>query len=292
MPRGYHSRRWVKCWDLDGCGIDKYPVEHEEPSNVHYGVFSVIYCDYRERFYVVWRANRNATRDTKVMRESGPERHVWYNEEVRYTTLEEAVASIPFWRAQYVPPEKPKRRLRDSQKGKVYRWEHKMAEDIGPTEPNEDFREGQPERVRILNVLERRRSENYLRLALDHICINLGVDTPDLKFRSGGSTSTGSRWRIRLLPCHRTMLVLLHELAHVLHYRWDKGKGEQGHGKEFMGIYAYLLIRFGGVNKDNLVRHAIRAGVKLELPDQYWTWADEAIPVETDEDFAQRVKAA
>ena len=294
MRRGRHDRRWIKCYDLDGNGYDEYEVEYEVAAqDPGYGVFSIIHHWYREKYYVVWRKNRNVTRDTIVMRDPLGGDHVWQREEVGYGTLDLAIMSLDAWNTCFEFPMREKRhRPRDSQKSKVYRWEHQMAKDIGTTEqvstgkwPNgsESFVER--------NYLERKRSDTFLRDALEHICFNMNEHPVELKFRTGGRSSFGGR-NIRLLPCHRNLLVLLHELAHVLTRRWYGGKRIQSHGPEFVGVYAYLLIRFGEVKRDAIVRHAAKANVKMSLPDRYWTWADEAVPVEIDEDFTNRVEEA
>lgn len=140
-----------------------------------------------------------------------------------------------------------------------------MAREIGPKE----IADGN-----IYNKLERRRSKDELHAMLQHVCTTLDEKIPTLKFRTGGSCSYAGI-DIRLLPCHRTYTVLLHELAHILHRRWGRktdGKSHQAHGREFVGIYAYLFVRFGGIDKSEIIRHAIGNKVKILLPKQYWDW--------------------
>ena len=111
------------------------------------------------------------------------------------------------------------------------------------------------------------------------MCDELDTEEVELKFRSAGSCSTGSAWRIRLLPSHQSKLVLIHEFSHTMHswkYWGDKdektGKKHQAHGPEFVGVYMYLLIRFGGIDKDAITRHANEHNIKFRLPEQYWEW--------------------
>jgi hypothetical protein len=140
-----------------------------------------------------------------------------------------------------------------------------MAMEIGPKEITGGA---------IYSKLERRRSPDYLQSFLVDVCGELGEKVPELKFRTGGTTSYASA-DIRLISCHRTRTVLLHELSHILHRRWGNrtdGKRHQGHGQEFVGIFAYMLIRFGGIDKREIIGHATKAKVKLLLPERYWDW--------------------
>jgi hypothetical protein len=193
-------------------------------------------------------------------------------EEIKYPTEEAAIASIDYlWQQDFVHPEKHKRyRPRDSQKTKVYRWEHIAANELGPKEIHERGHE--------ISTLERKREHLYIQMFLSEVCLELGEEKPELTFRSGGSTSSAGYAGIKLLPCHCTRTVLLHELAHILHRYWGtktNGKKHQAHGKEFMGIFAYLLIRFGGIDKTAIIRHARDRKVNLLLPEQYWDWKEK-----------------
>jgi hypothetical protein len=274
MSRGRHSRNWV--YIDSGYHNDSQfeaEVQHEEPCEI-YGLFGVVEGRWSGNWYVFWRPNRNHTLhyDLKVMIDP-----LSHDREIAYKSCGEAVDSITYWLANFVPPAKFKKtRPRDSQKNRCYTWEHKMARDIGPEEFVETRRYPSGDSSGVMrNKLERRRSHDLLQSVLEHICNNLGEKVPELKFRSGGSHSFGGT-KIRLLPCHCDYLVLMHELAHVLHRRWGRktdGKRHQSHGQEFVGIYAYLLIRFGEVEKGALLRHAVNAKIKLLLPEQYHEWA-------------------
>jgi hypothetical protein len=263
---------------MDCYSYPDHLVLHEESCD-DYGVFSIVkkdsYASHDDYFVVVWRANRNATRDTTMMRSD--EENPWDRVDIHYDTLNEAIESIPHWNKTFKTPKKFKSsRPRDSQKQKMYLWEHAMAAKIGPEEFVETNRYPSGDSVGVMhNKLELKRSHRLLQNVLDHVCLNLGEKTPELKFRTGGSHSFGG-YSIQLLPCHCNYLVLLHELAHVLHRRWGTrtdGKRHQSHGQEFVGIYAYLLIRFGEIDKDAILQHAAQSKIKLLLPEQYWTWA-------------------
>ncbi len=266
--KGRHSRDWVKI----GMWGDEYEVLHEEKSNT-YGIFGVVQVGYDEEWMVFWRPNRNCTTDwkIKVMSEKIEVSYSNYprEEEVKYPTEEAAIASIDYlWQQDFVHPEKLKRyRPRDSQKTKLYRWEHVMARKIGPTTPDGG-----------IDVLHHIHPHMHIRMFLNSVCDALGEKNVELKFRSGGSCSTGGQYTgIQLLPCHCNHLVLLHELSHVLHGRWGNktdGNKHQAHGQEFVGIFMYFLIRFGGVDKSEIIRHANEHKIDFLLPTKFWEWED------------------
>lgn len=278
--RGHHERDYIELdtgWDLDR--LDSYYIEHEEKNPNGKGNFFVVSLRYFSGKHVVgWRPSRNAlasyhTFAMTVTDPENPKRKVVES----YSSMEDAIASIPFWAESFEVPEhytrKNSNKSRDSQKSKVYKWEHKMAFDIGP---KIDADAGVwPNTVVSRDKLHQRCTPQFLRNMLEHICINLGEKVPALKFRKSGSHSFGGT-DIRLLPVHCNRLILLHELAHVLHRRWgntdDNGKLHAGHGKEFVGIYVYLLTRFGEVDLNRLTGHLREYGIKYELPIQFSEW--------------------
>jgi hypothetical protein len=260
--RGYHSRNYIH-FDVGCYGVyTYYKVLHEITCSTR-GVFSIV--QYEPKTYVVaWRANRNTTRDTTLMIHGGIPS--WDYPCTNYKTLDEAIASIPYWNRTFNVPKQPSR-TRDAQKSKVYKWEHIMAADLTPT-------------TNGVNALTVKRDEATLQSQLEFICDVLGERTPKLKLRSGGGCSFAGEYHgIQLLPAHQNYLVLMHELAHILHIRWGSkdsyGNAHQSHGQEYVGVYAYLLIQFGGVEQHALITHAAKARVKLLLPTCYWDWANE-----------------
>lgn len=261
--RGRHQRSWIFVdTGYNHDGQFESELLHEEPCEI-YGMFGVVKADYADNWYVIWRPNRNHTQhyDIKVMSDTNLVRH-----SRAYDSLEEAIDSITYWLANFEPPAKRKRfRPRDAQQNKVYVWEHVMAREIGPKE----IADGN-----IYSKLERRRSHDYLQTFLVDVCGELGEKIPKLKFRTGGTTSYAGA-DIRLISDHCTRTVLLHELSHILHRRWgnrSNGKRHQAHGQEFVGIFAYMFIRFGGIDKREIIGHATEAKIKLLLPEQYWDW--------------------
>jgi len=275
---GYHERSWV--WIDTGYhnrGRIECELEHEVKST-DYGTFGVAHgFGYDEHWWVIWRPNRNYTQEWKisVMSEMRESQFSWEKGKmeyapVTYDTLGAAVASLEHWQKSFLhPPRRKRSRPRDSQKSKVYKWEHLMADALGEVELDERGRE--------VSALERKRDHMYVHMFLNDVCRELGESVPELKFRTGGRHSFGGT-KIQLLPCHCNHLILLHELAHVLHRRWGrksaKGVRHQSHGQEFVGIYAYLLIRFANIDKFEIIRHALRFRVQMRIPEQYWVWVE------------------
>lgn len=266
--KGRHHRNWIRPGIGSWC--DEFEITHEEKSET-YGVFGVFeYCE--DEWMVFWRPNRNCTTDwkIKVMIEKIEVSYSNYprEEEIKYPSEADAIAAIAQWQENFKHPEKPKRyRPRDSQKTKLYRWEHIMALRIGPTKLDGHRN--------IIDLLHQKHDHLYLRMFLNAVCNELDEKKVDLTFRSGGRSSTGGLRGIRLLPCHCIHLVMLHELAHVVHGRWGNktdGNKHQAHGREFVGIFMYLLIRFGGVDKSDIIKHANDHKIDFLLPDKFWEW--------------------
>jgi hypothetical protein len=270
--KGRHCRNYV---ELNPSGWEgEYEVKHEIKST-DYGTFGIVEIGYDDEFMVFWRPNRNHTtsyycKTMEAQFECLYSHTGFSNEPVIYPTIEEATASIPHWQKNFIhPPKRARHRPRDSQKGKVYRWEHIMAFELGGQERLEGYR-------RDTSILERKHAHIPLRMYLNSVLQLLGEKSVELKFRSGGRHSFGG-YQIQLLPSHCNHLILLHELAHVLHRRWGTKTNKQrhqSHGKEFVGIYAYLLIRFCGIDKTKIIRHARTYKVNLLLPEQYWEWKE------------------
>lgn len=269
MYRGTHERDYVEVdTTRDFDGVDQYYILHEEKHPIK-GTFFIIQLRYFKGHYVVcWRPKRNNLRMWDIYPMTTPnENRRYFDTPVIYPTKEDAMASFSTWAETYEIPkqylQKKTYRTRDSQKSKVYKWEHRMAREIGPkTEMDRD-------------KLHANCSESFLRNMLEHVCHNLNEKAPMLKFRTGGACSYGGI-DIRLAPSHKNRLILLHELAHVLHRRWghcdNKGKMHAGHGKEFVGIYCYLLIRFGEVDQDKLIQHLVSHKIKYQMPRQFADW--------------------
>jgi hypothetical protein len=259
--------------------IEEVELDHEVKSATH-GWFGVFETKYAEKYFVLWRATRNHQKEynTFVMHNEVDKRpgYSWKRDYIAYDSLADAINSIPTWETTFEFPKPERRRLRDSQKSKFYTWEHMMVKALGPTEEIESGKWPNGDTTVVLRTIaSRTRSEKYLNLALDHICINMYEDRPDLKFRTGGSMSTGGlRDGIKLLPCHMSLHILIHELAHVLTRTWFGRRGIQGHGQEYAGVFAYLMIRFCDIDKSALISHAAKAKIKLVLPEKYWQWEE------------------
>lgn len=242
-----------------------------------HGVFSVVHIK-DEGYIVAWRPGRNVTRHWNIRLMTNDVDGYPYGRTEIYETRQEACDSIPEWMYRFKYPKKEKhwRMPRDSQRSKVYRWEHKMAHDIGQKEEVLSKTYGGTGYISTDVYVERdslslRRSREFLQKTLNEICSGLDEEVPTLKFRSGGQRSYGG-FNIRLAPSHNNTLILVHELAHVIHRRWGDWTTESAHGAEYVGIYAYMLVRFCGVDYNQLILHARDAGVKISMPKQFWNW--------------------
>ncbi len=269
--RGNHERNWLEVdtgYENDGL-IENYI--DEEIACPTRGVFGVISGGtYSHKWYVIWRPSRRNTRhwDIKVMVDP-----LSFDLIITYASCGEAVKSLPYWKENFAPPEKEKRnhRPRDAQKSRVYSWERWAAMTLSPEEDVVITRWNGGKARKIYASLERHREKKYLREFLTTVCSDLGEEVPELKFRTGGRCSKGGS-KIRLLKCDCTQRMLLHELSHVLHRRWCDWLSQQSHGKEFVGIYMYLLVRFGGVDYLKLLDTANKRKVKFLPPTEQGEW--------------------
>ena len=132
--KGRHCRSYV---ELNPSGYEgEYEVCHDVKST-DYGTFGIVEIGYDDEYMVFWRPNRNNTTSyyctTMMAKVECRYSHSGYsNEPVIYPTIEDAIASIAHWQKNFLhPPKRRRYRPRDSQKGKVYRWEHMMAFDLG-----------------------------------------------------------------------------------------------------------------------------------------------------------------
>lgn len=269
--KGRHDRNYIFV-DIN-YSQSEMEIMYEEPAE-GYGSFSVVGWYGDDEWFVVWRPSRNYTSSyyTKAMGELVASR--WGNgqnrETITYPSFEEAKLAIANrWQEEFERPEKRKRhRPRDAQKSKLYRWEHVMVKALGPTEIVDG---------REFSKCEMLRDELYIRMLFNTVCSEMKIKAPKLKFRSGGSSSWQTRSEICLLPSHRTITVLLHELAHTLHGKWGDRTNNvkhQAHGQEFVGVFAYLLIRYAGIDRSALIRHANDSKIKIRLHEKYWDWKE------------------
>ncbi len=269
--RGKHERNYI---EVDtghyNDGFIDVGISHEEPCE-SYGTFGVIDggC-YSNQWYVIWRPSRRHTRNWDIKAMVDP---LSFDHIIAYSSCGEAVDSLTYWKENFVPPERENHsRPRDAQKSRVYSWEKWASMTLSPEEEEFEKRPNGGVARKIYASLERKRDKKYLREFLATICAELGEVAPELKFRTGGRCSKGSSERIRLLPCDFTQRMLLHELAHTLQNRWHDWRTIQAHGKEFVGIYMYLLVRFGGVDYINLMRTANKRKVKFLPPTKQGEW--------------------
>lgn len=92
-----------------------------------------------------------------------------------------------------------------------------------------------------------------------------GIKAPGIEFfKRGMQCAYGSRL-IRLVHDEAgevSCQVLLHEMAHIIDHARGRGR-DDGHGPNFIRIYMGLLVNYGGIDKDLLIRHAYKMGISF-----------------------------
>jgi hypothetical protein len=138
---------------------------------------------------------------------------------------------------------------RDAQKAKLYQWQRRQA----------------------FYSTSAQCTEEAFRSIIRRACVAIGERVPPVQFsgRMHGAVAyySGS---IASGPSQRREAVALHELAHILQYRWHGGgNATQGHGPEFVAIFIALAGLMMGADADFLEASAKRAGLKVaSLPDR------------------------
>lgn len=255
--RGVHDRDAITvCIPRDGL-IVEVDVVHEEGHPV-YGKMSIgnIPSDFRSlqgnRYVSIWRPSRRHTSDIHTVSVGGP-----------YMTLEDAVEDLQHAaKKANKHAEKAKgvnmrrtanRRPRDSQRSKMYKWERDepLLRNLWKSMPEDD----------VVKFFDKVVNEEF---KYGH--------KPTLTFRSGGRSSYGSIFGIRLLPCHHNKHIVLHELAHTMTFHDNMDKQIAGHGAEFMGMLVYLLVKHCNVDYSSLRESINQAKLKCDMPKCYWKW--------------------
>lgn len=122
--------------------------------------------------------------------------------------------------------------MRDSQRGKVYKWEREWL------------------LLGALRVSETEGSEIVRNICIDHNCC-----VP--KIRRGIINARGGIGHLSLPAWAFTKPVILHELAHHLN------KARDHHGPKFMGIFLYLLNKYLGWDYDTMFESCQLSKIKV-----------------------------
>jgi hypothetical protein len=136
---------------------------------------------------------------------------------------------------------------RDRQRGKVYAWEERVVAAYAP-DPIE-FAQAQG--------------------MVDAIWADMGLRFPPkvepLPRQARATLANADRLTIRLAGSFPSWW-LLHEIAHAMTSTHD-GRSD-GHGPEFMGLYARLLTRYLRIPLDTLLTSARDAGIEVDMQAQ------------------------
>ena len=124
--------------------------------------------------------------------------------------------------------------MRDQQRSKVYAWERKHLQ--GSTDVRLELREIQ----QLINRVAR----------------HYKTKAPRVTDGRGRRVACWSPWQfaIKLPRWARTRVVALHEAAHWIE---DVLYGDRAaHGREFVSIFMYLLVKYHGADRSELARTA------------------------------------
>ncbi len=131
------------------------------------------------------------------------------------------------------------RRPRDNQRSKVYAWEsayHHWGE--GP----------------ILSLKECGKLANK-------VCRHFRLAPVTIRDGRGCRRAYGNTRSVTLPRWSRQVAITLHETAHSIVLRTWGRYGAAAHGKEFLGIYMYLLAKFGGWDYSDMARRSNERGL-------------------------------
>lgn len=218
--------------------------EEQHPEYGWVGIACLDWCCHDGSIVIYWRPTRNAVSEWKV-------EHI-----AKFNNQEEAEAAFKETVSNYQVPQRPERyrarRPRDSQRQKVYDWEFKYIK-FG--------------RTKLWKKPE-------LKALLKRMCSELDIPErkrPRLYLRSGGRMSFYRKIgnEIRLLPVHHFSSILIHEFAHFYTDYYYNNKPLPSHGKEFMGLYVYLLVKFDGRSLGHLLNTLEEDRIKVEIPPEF-----------------------
>ena len=141
------------------------------------------------------------------------------------------------------------KRIRDSQKSKVYKWENKNLPYIG-------------------EQLSLEQCEQLIHQAIAWWFRNPKPHMPLIKSGKGTTVARGGAKLINLPTWARNYGVVLHETTHCLIDRMKHNDVDGGHGPYFMRTYIELLGYFLKVDKAELVGRAKADKIKV-IPLKY-----------------------
>lgn len=145
---------------------------------------------------------------------------------------------------------------RDSQKGKLFAWERQFQE------KSEYCRD--TFRARCHNEMTLKDCET-----LAHkVCRHFKIKPVRVDHGGGRRCAYSYGGKIALPKWARQPVVVLHEMAHEVHRFLGRTGREAIHGREFLGIEMYLLVKFGGFDLKELIRTANEVGLDFDSQNQ------------------------
>jgi hypothetical protein len=137
--------------------------------------------------------------------------------------------------------------MKDFQKQDVYRWQHAKFGSAGRVSVNKD--EMTPEACTAL---------------VEDICRCYGVKVPEMiypeGYQSDKSKYSPANCSITLMKWARRRYLIIHEVAHHIHYL----TGNEGcsHGPEYFSIFAYLISEYMSIPLYEIFHKAASYGLK------------------------------
>ena len=135
--------------------------------------------------------------------------------------------------------------MRDIQQKKVYNWEDTFVH---------------PKDKKIIPF-------GQIISIVNYVWQNEGLDNPpkveQMPKQARNFRATGSRYRVRFSYKGEFTFIILHELSHSLIN--DIDGNAYGHGPKFVGIYMYLLSKYGKIPFAELMYTTSRCNVEYEL---------------------------
>ena len=146
------------------------------------------------------------------------------------------------------------KRVRDSQRSKVYQWEKNNVPNLYDIEFT----------LHDCKQLAYKAIWWWLRVPTGYV----GTFMPIIKDGRGTRKAKGGRKQISLPPWSRTYGVVLHETAHCIIRRMGQHQEDGSHGPVFMRIYIELLTHFRKIDKSKLLKSAKADKIKVASINQ------------------------
>ena len=146
-------------------------------------------------------------------------------------------------------------RLRDRQKSKVFRWERQYQERHKLVKRS---------RFNWANTVENEMTLAECKALADKVCKHWKIRERGVEDGRGCRSAYSMGGYIKLPRWARQPVVVLHEMAHEVIGATIGQSRVESHGREFLGVEMYLLVKFAGFDIKELVKTANEAGLLFD----------------------------